>query len=84
MGIDFPNPDYVGLAKACGGHGFKAQKPEELEPAIREALKTDGPAIVDAVVVANEIPNIPDLELELPENYAMAKVKEAVLAFTGG
>ena len=51
---------------------------------IREALKTDGPAIVDAVVVANEIPNIPDLELELPENYAMAKVKEAVLAFTGG
>ena len=84
LGIDFPNPDYVGLAQACGGHGFKAQKPEELEPAIREALKTDGPAIVDAVVVANEIPNIPDLELELPENYAMAKVKEAVLAFTGG
>jgi pyruvate dehydrogenase (quinone) len=83
-GIDFPNPDYVGLAQACGGHGFKAQKPEELEPAIREALKTDGPAIVDAVVVANEIPNIPDLELELAENYAMAKVKEAVLAFTGG
>ena len=83
-GTDFPNPDYVGLAQACGGHGFKAQKPEELEPAIREALKTDGPAIVDAVVVANEIPNIPDLELELAENYAMAKVKEAVLAFTGG
>jgi len=82
--IDFPNPDYVGLAQACGGHGFKAQKPEELEPAIREALKTDGPAIVDAVVIANEIPNIPDLELELAENYAMAKVKEAVLAFTGG
>jgi pyruvate dehydrogenase (quinone) len=71
-GIDFPNPDYVGLAQACGGHGFKAQKPEELEPAIREALKTDGPAIVDAVVVANEIPNIPDLELELAENYAWA------------
>jgi pyruvate dehydrogenase (quinone) len=82
--IDFPNPDYVGLAQACGGHGFKAEKPEELQPAIREALKTDGPAIVDAVVVANEIPNIPHLELELAENYAKAKVKEAVLAFTGG
>jgi pyruvate dehydrogenase (quinone) len=82
--IDFPNPDYVGLAQACGGHGFKAEKPEELLPAIREALRTDGPAIVDAVVVANEIPNIPHFELEQAENYAMAKVKEAVLAFTGG
>ncbi len=83
-GIDFPNPDYVGLAQACGGRGFKAEKPEELLPAIREALNTDGPAIVDAVVVANEIPNIPHFELEQAENFAVAKVKEAVLAFTGG
>jgi pyruvate dehydrogenase (quinone) len=55
-----------------------------LQPAIREALTTDGPAIVDAVVVANEIPNIPHFDLEQAENYAIAKVKEAVLAFTGG
>ena len=25
--IDFPNPDYVALARACGGVGFKAEKP---------------------------------------------------------
>jgi len=83
-GIDFPNPDYVGLAQACGGRGLKAEKPQDLEPAIREALSTDGPVIVDAVVVANEIPNIPHVELEQAENYALAKVKEAVPAFAGG
>jgi pyruvate dehydrogenase (quinone) len=64
--IDFPNPDYVALARACGGVGFKAEKPGEL----REA--------------ADELPNVPHLELETMENYAEAKIKEAILAVTGG
>jgi hypothetical protein len=32
--MDFPNPDYVALARACGAVGFKAQKPGELREAI--------------------------------------------------
>jgi pyruvate dehydrogenase (quinone) len=47
-------------------------------------LAVDGPAIVDAVVVANELPNIPHLELEMIENVAIAKIKEAVQAVIGG
>jgi thiamine pyrophosphate-dependent acetolactate synthase large subunit-like protein len=81
--IEFPNPDFAAFARACGGHGFKATKPGELKAAISEALAADGPAIVDAVVVANEMPNIPHLELEIAANYALAKIKEAVLAVTG-
>jgi thiamine pyrophosphate-dependent acetolactate synthase large subunit-like protein len=81
--IEFPNPDFVALAHACGAHGFKAAKPDELRPAISAALAADGPAIVDAVVVANEMPNVPHLDLEKIGNFAMAKVKEAVLAVTG-
>ena len=82
--IDFPNPDYVALARACGAVGFKAEKPGELRQAIDKALKADGPAIVDCVIAADELPNVPHLELETMENYAEAKIKEAVLAFTGG
>jgi pyruvate dehydrogenase (quinone) len=82
--IDFPNPDYVALARACGGVGFKAEKPGELREAIDKALKADGPAIVDCVVAADELPNVPHLELETMENYAEAKIKEAILAVTGG
>src|SRR5580704_22253 len=74
--IDFPNPDYVALARACGGVGFKAEKPGELRDAIDKALKADGPAIVDCVVAANELPNVPHLELETIGNYAKAKIKE--------
>jgi pyruvate dehydrogenase (quinone) len=82
--IDFPNPDYVALARACGGVGFKAEKPGELREAIDKALNADGPAIVDCVVAANELPNLPHIDLERVENFAKAKVKEMILAVTGG
>ena len=71
-------------SRACGGHGFTARKPSELKAAISEAFAVDGPAIIDAVVVANEMPNMPHVELEQVGHFAMAKIKEAVLAVTGG
>jgi thiamine pyrophosphate-dependent acetolactate synthase large subunit-like protein len=55
-----------------------------LEAAVAEALAVDGPAIVDAVVAADEMPNMPHVELEQVGHYAVAKIKEAVLAVTGG
>ena len=81
--MDFPNPDYVALARACGGVGFKAEKPGELREAINQALKAEGPAIVDCVVPADELPNVPHIDLEKMENYAEAKIKEKILAVTG-
>jgi len=82
-GIEFPNPDFAALANACGGHGFKAEKPEELKGAIGAAFAVDGPAIVDAVVAADEMPNVPHLNLETLGHFAMAKIREAVLSVTG-
>jgi pyruvate dehydrogenase (quinone) len=81
-GIEFPNPDFAALAHACGGHGFKAAKPGELKDAISEAFKVDGPAIIDAVVAADEMPNLPHIDLETVGHFAMAKIKEAVLTVT--
>jgi pyruvate dehydrogenase (quinone) len=82
-GIRFPNPDFAALARACGGHGFTAREPHELKAAISKALSADGPAIVDAVVVGDEIPNLPHLEWDVIGHVAAAKIKEAVLAVTG-
>jgi pyruvate dehydrogenase (quinone) len=82
-GIEFPNPNYVGLAQACGGNGFKAAKPSDLVAAIREGLAADGPTIIDCVVTADEMPNFPHLDLDKAGNYALAKIKEAILTVTG-
>ncbi|ARN79986.1 thiamine pyrophosphate-dependent enzyme [Methylocystis bryophila] len=83
-GIEFPNPDFAAFARACGAQGFAAKKPDELKQAIADALACEGPAIVDATVVGSEIPNVPHLDLETLGQFARAKIKEAVLAFTGG
>jgi pyruvate dehydrogenase (quinone) len=82
-GIEFTNPDFAAFARACGGHGYTARKPGELDAAISEAFAVDGPAIVDAVVAADEIPNLPHIDLDTLRHFAQAKIKEAVLAVTG-
>ena len=83
QGIEFPNPDFAAFARACGGRGFAARKPGELKAAISEAFASDGPAIVDAVVAADELPNLPHVDLETIGRFALAKIKEAVLEVTG-
>jgi pyruvate dehydrogenase (quinone) len=82
--IEFPNPDFAALARACGGHGFTVKHPGMLRPELNEAFAIDGPAIVDCVVPADEMPNLPHIELDQIGNYAIAKIKEAIHAVTGG
>jgi pyruvate dehydrogenase (quinone) len=82
--IEFPNPDFAALARACGAAGFTAKSPSELEGAISQALNSDGPAIVDAVVARDEMPNVPHVELSQASHYALAKIKEALASVRGG
>jgi pyruvate dehydrogenase (quinone) len=81
--IEFPNPDFAALARACGAQGFAARQPSELKKAISDALACDGPAIVDCAVASDEMPNLPHIEPNMIGNYALAKIKEAVIAVTG-
>ncbi|MEE8258923.1 MAG: thiamine pyrophosphate-binding protein [Sphingomonadales bacterium] len=41
------NPSFSAFAKLCGAFGIKVTKPDQLEAAIKAALKYDGPAIVE-------------------------------------
>jgi pyruvate dehydrogenase (quinone) len=82
--IEFPNPDFATLAHACGGQGFTARKPDELQAAISGAFASKGPAIVDAVIASNELPNLPHIDVGTVGHVALAKLKEAMLALTGG
>jgi len=75
--------DFAELARACGGHGFSAKQPGYLKAALSEAFAVNGPAIVDVVVAADEMPNLPHVEPNMIGNYALAKIREAVLSVTG-
>ena len=71
------------LARACGGTGFSVRDPARLESTLREAFATAGPVIVDAVVAADKIPNVPHLDFEQVDHYAVAKIKEALFSIMG-
>ena len=53
--------DFVKLAEAFGAKGIRCKTLAEFEAALREALKADGPVIIDAIVDKDErvLPFIP-------------------------
>jgi pyruvate dehydrogenase (quinone) len=79
--IELPNPDLRRLRGLAAAVAFGVTKPGELHAELNDALEADGPAIVDAVVAADEMPNLP--HVSQVGHYAVAKIKEAVLAVTG-
>jgi pyruvate dehydrogenase (quinone) len=81
--IEFPNPDFAALARAFGGHGFAATSPDRLSAELAEALRVEGPAIIDCTVAGDEMPNMPHIEIAQAGNYALAKIKEAIAKVRG-
>jgi len=63
--------------------GVRHEEGAALAAAGQARLKVDGPAVVDCVVAADEMPNLPHIDLETVGNFAMAKIREALLAVTG-
>ena len=56
-----PSPDWVKLADAFGWTGLRCEDKSELPGAMREALETEGPVLLDVRVAPNEncFPMIP-------------------------
>jgi acetolactate synthase-1/2/3 large subunit len=46
FGVDFTNPDFVGLAEAFGIPGFRCESVGDFSAHLRRALELDGPSIV--------------------------------------
>jgi pyruvate dehydrogenase (quinone) len=59
FGCDLSPIDFVAFAKACGAEGYRCSRPEEVKPALEAALKSAGPALVEAVVDPDEKPEKP-------------------------
>lgn len=77
-------PDFVKLAEAYGGVGFRVEKPGELDDAIREMIAVDKPVLFDCRVanLANCFPMIPSgkahNEMLLPDEANDEAVANAI------
>ena len=47
---DLVNPDFAELAKVFGIPGMRAETPDALQGALREALATDGPVLIEVPI----------------------------------
>jgi pyruvate dehydrogenase (quinone) len=60
FGCDLSPIDFAGFARNCGADGFRCATPAEVQSAIRQTLQSPRPAVLEAVVDANEKPALPD------------------------
>jgi thiamine pyrophosphate-dependent acetolactate synthase large subunit-like protein len=52
----FSDTDFVSLARALGGEGYRAEKPLEVGPIVKEALQKQAPVVIEVAIDNNEMP----------------------------
>jgi pyruvate dehydrogenase (quinone) len=60
----------MAFAHACGATGFRAEDPHSCGSVVDQALRTDGPVIVEAVVDPYEPPLPPKITVEQAAHFA--------------
>ena len=81
-GTDLVNPNFAKLAESAEIFGVRVQKPEELRPALTEALAHDGPALVEVLVNRQELSMPPTISLEQALGFSLYMIR-AVLSGRG-
>ncbi|EZQ07064.1 pyruvate dehydrogenase [Candidatus Acidianus copahuensis] len=75
-GVDLYNPDLGKLAESIGFKAFSISDPNDAETTIDEFLKTEGPALLDAIIDPNERPMPPKLTFKQAEGYVISIFRE--------
>jgi len=81
-GTDLVNPNFAKLAESADVFGARVEKPEELRPALSEALAHDGPALVEVVVNRQELSMPPTISLDQALGFGLYMIR-AVLSGRG-
>jgi pyruvate dehydrogenase (quinone) len=74
-GVDLQPIDFAMYARACGAEGFSVDDPTKIEATLREALATEGPAVVECVIDPNEPPMPGHITIEQAKNFALAMAR---------
>jgi len=74
-GTDLVNPNFAELAKSVGLLGLRVEDPADLQPAVVEAFRHDGPALLDVVVNRTELAMPPTIHLEQAVGFNLWALK---------
>src|ERR1700678_3415101 len=76
------NPDFMKIAEGAGLLGLRAETSDQVEPAIAQALKHDGPALVEVSVARQELAMPPTITYEQAKGFSLFML-EAILSGRG-
>src|SRR5207237_2221939 len=82
FGTDLQNPDFAKIAEAAGMLGLTAESSDQVRPMIAQALKYDGPALVEVLVHRQELSMPPTISLEQMTGFSLFALR-AVLSGRG-
>jgi pyruvate dehydrogenase (quinone)/pyruvate oxidase len=72
---DLQPVDFAAVARGFGVPGFSVEEPGRCAEVLRQALETEGPALIQAIVDPNEPPMAPKTTFEQAKNLAEALAK---------
>lgn len=75
---ELENPNFAAMANAVGIKGIGVSKPDELESAIEEFLKYDGPAVLDVQVAKQELTMPPKIKLEQAKGFGIYMLRAII------
>jgi pyruvate dehydrogenase (quinone) len=74
-GTSLIDTDFSKLAEAAGILGLRAEKPDQVKPMLNQAIKHDGPALMDVVVNRQELLIPPSINLEQIRGFTLYMIK---------
>lgn len=74
-GTDLVNPDFAKIAQGAGLFAVHVDDPEEVRPALEQAMAHDGPALVDIAVNRQELAMPPSLKLDQIVDFNLYMIK---------
>lgn len=77
------NPNFADFAKSCGGDGVRVEHVSQIAPAVEQALASDKPFLIDAIVSPGELTMPPTITIEEAWGFGISKAKEAILGIKG-
>jgi pyruvate dehydrogenase (quinone) len=85
-GVQLQPIDFVRFAEACGGVGFRCERPDEVRSALEAMMLADGPALCEAIVDPFEPPMPPRITtkqaLHMAEALARGEPNRGRIALT--
>jgi pyruvate dehydrogenase (quinone) len=74
-GTDLVKTDFSKIAESVGILGLHAEKPEQVKPMLTQALKHNGPALVDIAVNRQELLMPPSINLKVIKGFTLYMIK---------